>query len=222
MRRRLRLLVRVSAWACISLIVVVALYLLVLRPWHIRWGATDEEVSRSMPGDEVIPNATLFTTRAITIRARPEEIWPWLVQMGYGRAGWYSYDRIDNGGRPSARQILPDLQVPLRVGARVSASPDGGGFRVLGVETNRYVTLGPQAVWTLALYPQPDGTTRFVQRLRMKYFWRRAVWAVMIDIGDFVMMRKMLLNVKQRVESQREHAHNLRRPATPKYTNRTS
>ena len=203
MRRFLRLCLRLAAAAVAALFLVAALYLLVLRPWHIRWGATDEEVARVMPGDEVIPDATLFTTRAITVRARPEEIWPWLVQMGYGRAGWYSYDRVDNSGHPSARRIVAELQVPLRLGDPIPASPDGGAFHILSVEPNHYVTLGPRVAWTLALYPQPDGTTRFVQRLRMKYSWRRAVWAVMIDIGDFLMMRKMLLNVKERVESSR-------------------
>ena len=200
MRRPVRILLRLLASGAVALVVFTALYLLALRPWHIRWGATDEEVSRAMPGDEVIPNPTLFTTRAITIRARPEEIWPWLLQMGYGRAGWYSYDRIDNAGRPSARRIVPGLQVPLHPGDRIPASPHGA-FSVLAVEPERSLTLGPQAVWTFALYPQPDGTTRFVQRLRMKYSWRLAPLAVIIDVGDFVMMRKMLLNVKERVES---------------------
>jgi hypothetical protein len=79
--------------------------------------------------------------------------------------------------------------------------PLHGAFRVLAVDPNQYLVLGPQAVWTVALYPQPDGTTRMVQRLRMRYFWRRVYWAVMIDIGDFVMMRKMLLNLKERAES---------------------
>ena len=153
-----------------------------------------------MPGDDVIAHPTLVTTRAITIRARPEEIWPWLVQMGYHRGGWYSYDRIDNGGHPSARRIIPELQVELKPGDRIPTN-EHGAFRVLAVEPNQLLVLGPQAVWTVALYPQPDGTARMVQRLRMRYFWRRAYWAVMIDIGDFVMMRKMLLNLKERAES---------------------
>jgi hypothetical protein len=64
-------------------------------------GATDQEVRRAMPGDQLIPDAA-STTRAITITAPPEQVWPWLVQLGYGRAGWYSYDWIDNDGHPSA------------------------------------------------------------------------------------------------------------------------
>ena len=88
---------------------MIALYLLVVKPWRMRWGATDDEVSREMPGDELIPGAA-SATRAITIEATPDAIWPWLVQLGYGKAGWYSYDWIDNDFRPSANRILPQYQ----------------------------------------------------------------------------------------------------------------
>ena len=81
-------------------------YLKVVRPWQLRWGATDEEVSRSMPGDDIMLHPNFNATRAITINARPEQIWPWIVQMGFGRAGWYSYDWLDNLGRPSAERIV--------------------------------------------------------------------------------------------------------------------
>jgi hypothetical protein len=90
--------------------VVLAIYLFVIRPWHLRWGATDAEVERAMPGDDEIKNPTHVTTRAVTIRTRPDEIWPWLVQMGYQRGGMYSYDWIDRVfgvlDRPSADRIL--------------------------------------------------------------------------------------------------------------------
>lgn len=67
-------------------------YVLLIREWHLRWGATDAGVARPMPGDEIVPAPQLQATRAVTILARPEEVWPWLVQMGgYTRAGWYSY-----------------------------------------------------------------------------------------------------------------------------------
>ena len=82
----LRRLFRLAAWGLLVLFGLAAFYVLVLRPWHLHWGATEEEVSRSMPGDDLIASASLNTTRAITIQARPEEIWPWLVQMGWGRA----------------------------------------------------------------------------------------------------------------------------------------
>src|ERR671936_650280 len=90
-------------------------YLLIYRPQQLRWGATDEEVARAMPGDQIQPQPIFNATRAVTIDARPEQIWPWLVQMGYKRAGFYGYDALDNGGIPSADRIIPALQ-HLQVG----------------------------------------------------------------------------------------------------------
>lgn len=101
-----------------------------VRPWQLTWGATPEEVSRLLPGDELVTRPTFNATRAITIDARPEQIWPWLVQVGLTRAGWYSYDILDNLGRTSAHQIIPKLQ-NLEVGDVVPMSPDGKqGMRV--------------------------------------------------------------------------------------------
>src|SRR4029450_1696876 len=69
------------------------------RPWHLRWGATDDELAAAMPGDSIVPRPSFNATRAITVDAPSEDVWPWLVQLGYGRAGWYSYDVFDNAGR---------------------------------------------------------------------------------------------------------------------------
>jgi len=96
--------------AGISGAAILSVYLLLIRPWQLRWGATDEEVVRTMPGDDIVKHPTFNATRAVTINARPEAIWPWLVQMGMARAGWYSYDWIDNLGRPSAERLIPELQ----------------------------------------------------------------------------------------------------------------
>ena len=87
--------------------VAVAAYWRGVKPWHMRWGATDAEVVQSMPGDELIPGAGQ-AARAITIEAPPMEVWPWLVQLGYGKAGWYSYDWIANDFQPSPAQRRPD------------------------------------------------------------------------------------------------------------------
>src|SRR4030042_2845933 len=93
---------------------VLALYLLWARPYQLRWGATDEEVRRPMPGDELDTSPTFLATRAITIEAAPERIWPWLMQMGYTRAGFYGFDLFENVGSPrglqSADRILPPDQ----------------------------------------------------------------------------------------------------------------
>jgi hypothetical protein len=80
------------------------------RHWHMRWGATDQEVRASMAGDEIVPQAPFTATRAITIEAPPGRVWPWIVQMGYGRAGFYTYDLVDNAGYPSADNVLEQYQ----------------------------------------------------------------------------------------------------------------
>jgi len=84
----------------VAVVLVTAAYLLYVRPWQLRWGAFDEKIERPMPGDEIVKRPTFDATRAITIRARPQEIWPWIMQVGMTRAGWYSYDLLDNLGRP--------------------------------------------------------------------------------------------------------------------------
>jgi hypothetical protein len=99
-------------------VIALASYLLFIRPWHLRWGANDEELRRSMPGDDEIQQPLYTTTRAVTINAQPAEIWPWLVQMGYQRGGLYSYDWLDRLfgilDRPSADRIIPEFETNLR------------------------------------------------------------------------------------------------------------
>ena len=80
------------------------------RHWHMRWGATDAEVAAPMAGDDIVVPSTFTATRAITIGAPPEDVWPWIVQMGYRRAGFYTYDVVDNGGYPSADRVLDEYQ----------------------------------------------------------------------------------------------------------------
>jgi hypothetical protein len=107
-----------------------------IRRWHLRWGATDDEVTAAMPGDDVVRDASFNATRAITIDAAPESVWPWLVQIGYGRAGFYSYDLFDNGARPSAERLLPEHQA-LKVGDWVPMAGtvnDTTAFRVRSVD----------------------------------------------------------------------------------------
>ena len=99
-------------------------YIRYIRPWQLAWGATPEEVTRRLPSDALVRKPTFDATRAITLDAPPEQVWPWLVQMGLTRAGWYSYDLLDNLGRPSARRIVPELQ-GLAPGDIVPMSPDG-------------------------------------------------------------------------------------------------
>jgi len=184
---------------------LLPLYVLWFRPWHLRWGATDEEVARSMPGDEVVQDATFNATRAVSIQARPEEIWPWLVQIGCMRAGWYTYDWIDNLGYPSADRIVPELQ-GLKVGDVVPISPDGKqGLRVKALEPPRWMVWwdpNGRTTWAWGLYPTSGGPTRLVSRVRIRYSWRSPwiLFHLLLDVGDIVMMRKCLLTLKQRAE----------------------
>ena len=119
--------------------VSLGVYLRFIRTWQLRWGATDEEVARAMPGDDVVKHPTFNAPRAVTIQARPEEIWPWLVQIGATRAGWYSYDWLDNLGKPSAQRILLQFQ-HVAVGDLVPISPDGKqGQWVKAFEPNQWM-----------------------------------------------------------------------------------
>ena len=111
---------------------VSAVYVTVVRPWALRWGATDQEAARRSPGDGVVQRADFVATRAITIHATADQGWPWLVQIGSGRADWYSYDRLDNAGVPSATEIIPQLQqltagdpVPMVAGKDVGGMGQG-------------------------------------------------------------------------------------------------
>ena len=177
------------------------------RRWHQRWGATPLEVAAAMPGDGLLPAAAFTATRAITIRARPAEVWPWLPQVGFHRAGFCSYHRLDNLGRPSSWEILPEFQHP-RVGdlAAPMADPpdDRTAFRVALVEApHALVWSKPDSTWSWQLTPLGGGDeTRLVTRLKAQY---RAspflpVTLVLMEIGDFPMMRRMLLGIRERAE----------------------
>jgi len=187
---------------------MAALFLLyprVIRPWQSRWGAADEEVARAMPGDDVVERPTFNATRAVTVAARPEEIWPWLVQMGCRRAGWYSYDWVDNLGIPSAERIVPELQ-HLEVGDLVPISPNGkAGLWVKGFEFNRWLLWGDEkedVTWLWALYPGDSDHTRLITRVRIHYVWTSPtiLFSLLLDVGDIVMMRKCMLGIKRRAE----------------------
>jgi hypothetical protein len=179
------------------------------RPWHLRWGATEDEVAAAMPGDDIVPRPSFNATRAITIAASPEDVWPWLVQLGYGRAGWYSYDLFDNAARPSASRILPEFQHPsigdwVPMASKVNQTT---AFKIKALEPNRSMLWEkPNSTWFWQLIPR-DGEqkTRLVTRLRTYYDWRGSpgnalLTLTIFEFGDFPMMRKLLLNVKRRAE----------------------
>jgi hypothetical protein len=177
-----------------------------VRHWHRRWGATDAEVAAVMPGDELVPGAHVFCTRAITIGGPPEAVWPWLVQVGFGKAGFYSNDLLDNVAHRSAGRILKEFQDP-KVGDWVpmfSKVNDTTALTVASIKpAAELVWVKPDSTWAWTL-TEIGGRTRLVTRLRILYRWHRPADAllslVLFEFGDFPMMRKMLRTLKQRAE----------------------
>jgi len=190
----------------IVLAVLAVAYFAWIRPWQLRWGATDEEVRRAMPGDGVVIKPSFDATRAATIHAPPQAIYPWIVQMGMTRAGWYSYDLLDNLGRPSATRLLPELQ-QIYAGQIIPMSPDGKyGVYVKEFKENEWILWNDKegdTTWFWGMYPTPDGATRLITRIRTKYRWLglTAIFNLLIEFGDIIMMRKCLLGIKERAEA---------------------
>jgi hypothetical protein len=191
--------------------VVTAVPLLATAPlyrrWHLHWGASPAEAQAAMPGDGLVPVSHFTATRAITIKARPGEVWPWLAQVGYGRAGFYSYDLLDNLGRPSAAAIMPQWQ-PAGVGdlaAPMASHPTPGtSFLVADAEPpTRLVWAKPDSTWAWTLAPLGPDRTRLVTRLRQRYQPTPAglLTIILAEYGDFAMMRKMLRGIKTRAET---------------------
>jgi hypothetical protein len=183
---------------------VIGTYLLVLGPWQRRWGTTPDEVHRSMPGDDVLRTDAPCTTRAITIDASPQDVFPWLLQIGYGRGGWYSYDWIDNDGKPSVERIDPDLQ-QLAVGDRIEMLP-GFGPVVIEIEPNHHIVSGGRTdSWCVLVEPTPDRKTRLISRWRQD--WPKSagtyVWIAVSDPGAFLMEQKMLRRIRDLAERTR-------------------
>lgn len=176
------------------------------RRLHLRWGASACEVHAALPGDDLVPRAQYRTTRAITIDAPPQAVWPWLVQVGCLRAGFYSDDLLDNLGHPSAREILPALQT-LQVGQWVPMSPldptEVTAFKVHSFRTDQWLLWSkPDSSWAWVLMELPGRRTRLVTRVRTRYDWSQPAAALfgvlLMEFGDFAMMRRMLRGIAAR------------------------
>ena len=182
-------------------VLAIILFWLVYRPWARTWGSTVEEIARPMPGDDIFEGPIFDATRAVTIAASREEIWPWIVQMGYLRAGFYSWDQLDNDGIPSAERIIPELQ-ELRVGDLVPLSHDAAA-KVEILEPARHLLLVFQgdieATWAWGLYETAADKTRLVTRLRVGTGGIRSQLA--LDAFEIIMMLNCLLGIKHRAES---------------------
>lgn len=177
--------------------------------------ATPDERTRPLPGDDLLAVTVGSLTHAVTIGRPPAEVWPWLVQMGAGRAGWYSYDRLDNGGRRSAERIVPELQ-RIEPGTLMPWLPGATeGFTVLRVEPGRHLIIGwvpeagapPRMTWTFVLEEPASGRTRLIVRARggagYSFFGLpRHLGMALVPVVHFVMQRKQLLGIAGRVEAQ--------------------
>ena len=197
-----------------------------LRSWRLGWGATDEESKRTLVGDELVPQPKWSYTQAISIRASAEQAWPWLVQIGQGRGGLYSYEWLENligCDIHNADRILTEFQ-NLKVGDGIKLHPQAPAYAVAIVEPCHAIVLhgdtrlGSMPVpasnsksdyfastWGFYLVPQHDGTTRLIARFRSDYNKKFANTMMygppLVEPISCVMQRKMLLGVKQRAET---------------------
>ena len=174
------------------------------------WGATEVETKRPMPGDDEVKRPMSVSTNAVTIRARAADIWPWLVQMGYRRGGMYSYDRIDMLlgilDRPSANRIIPEFQ-HLEVGDVIPMGKPPS-WPVKAIEPNRSLLIvikepRVDVTWCFMLEEIDDKKTRLVLRVRSRLAMTPMLLLSLPIMypGQFLMIRKMMLGIKQRAES---------------------
>ena len=204
---------------------VAVAYAFLVRPRMLRSGATDDEVESAYPGAELIPGGRRGATMAVTIDAPPGAVWPWLVQMGCDRGGWYSWDRLDNAGEPSAERIHPEW-LDVSVGARMLSTPSGATwFEVAALEPERFLALRApidvhggrpfdtkgvrprlynDSVWCFQLKELPGDRTRLVVSGYAAQHPKAP-----LAIADFlfwepahwIMQRRQFANLKRRAES---------------------
>jgi hypothetical protein len=191
----------------------------------LRYGATDEEVQGPYPGASIVPNARRGATMATTFNAPPSEVWPWLVQMGCDRAGWYSWDRLDNGGQPSAEEIHPEWQV-IGLGDRFASLPEGRAwFEVAALDPQRFLGLRARfdlrgrpldpsqppprfhtdSLWGFLLQELPDERTRLINSgydgSQPRLFYEAAN-RIFWEPAHWVMQTRQWARLRRRVERQ--------------------
>ena len=194
-----------------GLLVFVVLVVILLTPWMDRWGTTDADIQAVFPGDKLVPNPVEVVNRAITIYAAPEQIYPWLVQMGADRGGMYSYTALEtliNCPQVNADRIHPEWQ-NLQAGDEVKMcqnDPAPPPYIVAELIPNQAVIMGHhnnqgewEEVWQFILLPQADGSTRLIQRTRT--MMAGGLWSI-IHPGVFFMERGMMLGIKERRRSE--------------------
>jgi hypothetical protein len=199
-----------------------AAYSRALRPWMTSWGATPAEYDGPLPGDEIVPDPKYQSTHAVTVAAPVEQVWPWIVQLGQGRGGMYSYDWLENAtglDMHSADEIVPELQ-HLAVGDRIRLTPEDADpplqFVVARLEAPHTLVLGPHTsredafrtnypypTWTFVVSEVDDRTSRLLVRFRSDFRDSPTGWALnkyALEPVHFAMERRMLLGIKERAE----------------------
>ena len=202
--------------------------LLAVRRRQLGWGATTHERTSALPGDELVPNADLVATRSIAINATPDDIWPWIAQLGQDRGGFYSYDRLESvvvANIHSVDRVVADRAVTA-VGDAVHLAPEVA-LEVAVLEPGRALVLrtgtgmGPlpapyDFTWAFVIVRAPDGRTRLVVRERYRY---RTAWAGMLveplTAVSFVMSRKMLRGIRVRAEAASQQQAHAAAPTPP-------
>jgi hypothetical protein len=175
------------------------LYALRGRRWLLAWGATEDELRKPLPGDELVPNPGRQSTRAVTVEAPVEEVWPWLAQIGQDRGGFYSYEWLENLAgchMRNAERIHPEWQ-RREVGETVLLHP-ANGLKVARFETGRALVLEEWGAFVLE--PVDEQRTRLIVRGRIKRGLASVAYAILLELPHFVMERKMLLGIKERAE----------------------
>jgi hypothetical protein len=192
---------RAAAGLTTLVLVAGVTYLMLVQPWHLRWGATSAEAYGPLPGDATVPDPAYQCTHALTIDAPVEQVWPWLIQIGQDRAGFYSYDWLERWAGMevwNADRIVPRWQ-SLEVGDTVGLTPRIR-IEVVAVEKDRWLVFDMQqwapASWAFILEPIDSRSTRLVIRMRIGGRSQELFYSP-FDPGHFIMERKMMLRIKE-------------------------
>jgi hypothetical protein len=210
---------------------ITAAYAFIIRPWHMTWGSRPEERLRALPGDELVSHPLAQATHAITINAPIDQVWPWLVQVGQGRAGFYSYDWLENlfGCQiRNADQIVPEWQT-IGIGDGIKLHPQAPALSVVDAKLKSTVVLAGGSdlqphmrsdtsflklhtyrafTWAFVIEPEQANCTRLIVRVRvawdrgLRHFFRSRMF---LEPAHSIMQRKMNLGIKHRVEALRDH-----------------
>ena len=204
MKKFFKAIAILAGLGCLAIILMFA-----LLPWMDRYGATDVEIAASLTGDELVPNPRITYTRAVSINASPEQIYPWIVQLGAEKGGMYSYTWFETNILQceliNADRIHEEWQ-NLKVGDPMKMCPGTSGpppYEIAIIEPGQAIAMGHKEngdwieIWQFNLVPQNDGTTRLVIRSRSAaegWFWDA------IRPGEFIMMQRMMMGIKERAE----------------------